>query len=378
MKWKLLVEEWKNHHSLDEKLRQNLEEIELDEKSLEDAFYTPLEFGTAGMRGVLGAGINRMNIYTVRQASLGLAHFIAEIGEEAKERGVVIAYDSRHQSPEFAMEVAKTLGQKGIQSYVFESLRPTPELSFAVRHLNAAAGVMITASHNPAEYNGYKVYGEDGGQMPPEEADRLTSFVRSVEKPLDVEVSEEETLKKNGLLQIIGEAVDQAYLEEMETVTQDRELIKRMKDEVTIVFSPLHGTGKMIGERALRQAGFKNVHLVEEQAEPNPDFPTVASPNPEDPEAFAYAEKLGKKVDADVLIATDPDADRLGMAVKAVEGQYVVLTGNQIAALMLDYLLEAKTTKGKLPANSVIVKSVVSGELSTQIAEKHGVNTVNV
>lgn len=378
MSWKKTYERWSSHSSLDSDVRKDLELNKENETVLEDAFHTSLEFGTAGMRGVIGAGTNRMNVYTVRQATEGFARFIENLEGNPKERGVVIAYDSRHMSPEFAMESAKTLGAHGIQSYVFEGLRPTPELSFAVRHLNAAAGIMITASHNPPEYNGYKVYGEDGGQLPPKEADELTEYVRGVEELLDIEVVDEQELKESGLLKMIGKYVDKAYLDYMRSVVIDTELIERNANDLKIVYSPLHGTGKMLGEKALWNAGFRHVELVPEQAEPDPDFSTVQSPNPEDPEAFEYAIKLGSKIDADVLIATDPDADRLGMAVKTAKGQYEVLSGNQIAALMLHYLLQAHHAKDSLPKNSVVLKSLVSSELPAVIADRFGVPTINV
>lgn len=378
MGWKETYTTWKNHASLDEHVKKDFLQIENDEKALEDAFYKPLEFGTAGMRGVIGAGINRMNVYTVRQATEGLARFIEAQGEEAKQRGVAIAYDSRHFSPEFAMEAAKTLGAHGIKAYVFESLRPTPELSFAVRHLNAVSGIMVTASHNPPEYNGYKVYGEDGGQLPPKEADALTRYVRDVEDVLSIEAADEEELKEKGLLEIIGSEVDEAYLEEMKAVTVDPELVQRMGDKVKVVYTPLHGTGKILGERALAQAGFTQVVLVPEQAEPDADFSTVKSPNPEDPEAFEYAIRVGKEEDADILIATDPDADRLGMAVKVAEGQYEVLTGNQIAGLMLYYILSAREKTNTLPKKGAVVKSIVSSEMATAIADKVDVKVFNV
>ncbi|MFC6464316.1 phospho-sugar mutase [Marinilactibacillus sp. GCM10026970] len=379
MSWQETYTTWKNYADLDSDVLKDLEKNKQDESKLEDAFYAPLEFGTAGMRGIIGAGINRMNIYTVRQATEGLALFIEkEQGEEAKKRGVAIAYDSRHMSREFAFESAKTLGAHGIKAYVFESLRPTPELSFAVRHLQAAAGIMITASHNPPEYNGYKVYGEDGGQLPPKEADALTSLVRSVEDVLSIEVADEQEIANSGLLEIIGDNVDKAYLEAMKTVTIDPNLIERVAKDLTIVFTPLHGTGKMIGEKSLKQAGFRNVHLVPAQAEPDPEFSTVKSPNPEDPAAFEMAIELGCEVDADLLIATDPDADRLGMAVRTAKGQYEVLSGNQIASLMLDYILKAHRKTGILPKNSVILKSIVSSDLPKAIAEKNGVRTIDV
>lgn len=379
MSWQETYNTWKNYSELDADVLKDLENNEQDESKLEDAFYAPLEFGTAGMRGIIGAGINRMNIYTVRQATEGLALFIEkEQGEDAKKRGVAIAYDSRHMSKEFAFESAKTLGAHGIKSYVFESLRPTPELSFAVRHLQAAAGIMITASHNPPEYNGYKVYGEDGGQLPPKEANDLTSYVRSIEDVLAIEVAEKSKIKESGLLEIIGENVDKAYLDAMKRVTINPDLIDRVANDLTIVFTPLHGTGKMIGVKALKQAGFRNIELVPDQAEPDPEFSTVKSPNPEDPAAFEKAIELGREIDADILIATDPDADRLGMAVRTAEGHYEVLTGNQIASLMLDYILKAHRETGILPKNSVMIKSIVSSDLPKAIAEKHGVETVDV
>ena len=330
------------------------------------------------MRGILGPGINRMNIYTVRQATEGLARFMDTQGEETKRRGVAIAYDSRHQSPEFAMEAAKTLAQHDIPSFVFESLRPTPELSFAVRHLNTFAGIMVTASHNPAAYNGYKVYGEDGGQMPPADADALTKYVREVSNPLKVAVLADDEVETSGLITIIGEEVDKAYLEEIKAVTIDQELVQTMGKDLKLVFTPLHGTGKMLGERALQQAGFEQFMLVPEQAVADPDFTTVQSPNPEEHSAFEYAIRLGEKEGADLLIATDPDADRLGAAVRQPDGSYKVLTGNQIGALMIQYILEAHQSRGTLPENAAVLKSIVSSELPAAIAESYGATMINV
>lgn len=378
MSWRETYQLWENFNDLETELKEELKSLKDDSDTLEDAFYAPLEFGTAGMRGIIGAGVNRMNAYTVRQATEGLALFMDSLGNETQKRGVAIAYDSRHKSPEFAMEAARTLGAHGIPAFVFESLRPTPELSFAVRHLNAFAGIMITASHNPAEYNGYKVYGEDGGQMPPKEADALTAYVRSVENILEIEVLSQEDLESQGLLTIIGEDVDSEYLKNVEKITVNPELVKEMSKEMKLVYTPLHGTGKMLGERALKNAGFESIYLVPEQAEANPDFPTVKSPNPEEPGAFEYAVKLGKEIDADVLVATDPDADRLGIAVKTAEGHYEVLTGNQIASLMLHYLLTAQKEAGTLPTNGVVLKSIVSSELPTQIADSFNVKMVDV
>lgn len=377
MTWEDNYKNWLTFSDLDEEMKDNLEEISEDTDALEDAFYTDLEFGTAGMRGIIGAGTNRMNLYTVRQATEGLARFIEKRGEEAKKQGVVIAYDSRHKSPEFSMEAAKTLGAHGIKTYLFESLRSTPELSFAVRHLGTSAGIMMTASHNPPEYNGFKVYGADGGQFPPAEADELTSYVQEVDNMLELEVLSKEELENQALLEIVGDAVDDAYLEKLKTINIDHDLIERNSD-LNIVFSPLHGTATMIGTRALENAGFKNVNLVEEQAVADPDFTTVKSPNPEDPAAFELSIKLGKKIGADVLIATDPDADRLGMATRLENGEYQVLTGNQIAALMVDYLLKAYEGKDSIPANGTIIKSIVSSELPSKIAENYGVGTENV
>ena len=370
--------QWKNFDNMEENLIKELNSLEGNDDLIKDAFFSPLEFGTAGMRGVIGAGINRMNSYTVRQATEGLARLMASKGEEEKKRGVAIAYDSRHFSPEFAMEAARTLGKHGIPSFVFESLRPTPELSFAVRHLNTLTGIMITASHNPPEYNGYKVYGEDGGQMPPADADALTDFIRAIDNPLEIAVMSEDELKESGLLTILGEEIDQAYLAEVATVSVNPYLIKEVSQEMKLVFTPLHGAGKMLGERALKQAGFEGFTLVPEQAEADPEFTTVKSPNPEEPGAFEYAERLGKEIGADILVATDPDADRLGAAVRRQDGEYEVISGNQIASLMVDYLLLAKQESNTLPDNAVVLKSIVSSEFPTVIAESYGAKMVDV
>ncbi|OJG81317.1 phosphoglucomutase/phosphomannomutase [Enterococcus pallens] len=375
MSWEQVYEQWMNSDKLDEKMQQELKALDKDAELKQDAFYTSLEFGTAGMRGILGPGTNRMNIFTIRQATEGLARFMDTQDEQTKKRGVAIAYDSRHMSPEFAMEAARTLAAHDIPSYVFESLRPTPELSFAVRHLNAFTGIMITASHNPAEYNGYKVYGEDGGQMPPEDADALTKFVRSVENPLEVEVLQDENSK---LITIIGAEVDAAYLEEIKAVTIDQALINEMGKNLKLVYTPLHGTGTMLGEKALKQAGFEEYMLVPEQAVADPDFSTVKSPNPEEHSAFEYAIKLGEKEGADLLIATDPDADRLGAAVRLPSGEYQVLTGNQIGAILIRYILEAHKQAGDLPENAAVLKSIVSSELPTAIAKAYNTEMIDV
>ena len=378
MSWRKIYEQWSTYENLDESLSQQLAALSDQTDALEDAFYAPLEFGTAGMRGILGPGINRMNIYTIRQATEGLARFIDTQDEDTRKRGVAIAYDSRHLSPEFALEAACTLAQHGIPSYVFESLRPTPELSFAVRHLNTFTGIMITASHNPATYNGYKVYGEDGGQMPPADAAALTTFVREIENPLDIAVLSEEAAKAQGLIHFIGEPVDQAYLAEIKSVTINQPLIDEMGDALKLIYTPLHGTGKMLGERALMQAGFKKFIIEPTQGEPDPDFSTVKSPNPEEHSAFEYAIALGEKEGADLLIATDPDADRLGAAIRLPNGEYQVLSGNQIGAILIHYILEAHQTAKTLPKNAVVLKSIVSSELPTAIANSYGVEMMNV
>ena len=375
MSWQDIALKWEKFEGLEDYLKTQLENF--SEKEKEEAFYAPLEFGTAGMRGIVGPGINRMNIYTVRQATEGLARLIETYGEEAKKRGVAIAHDSRHFSPEFALESAKVLVKHGIKAYVFEDLRPTPELSYAVRHLHTFAGIMITASHNPAAYNGYKVYGEDGGQMPPKDADALTEFVRQVENPLAVDVVTKEELEQSVLFEWIGEAVDAAYLEEIKSVSVNPSLLSNTKD-LSVVYTPLHGTGLMLTKRALDQAGFTGLQVVSEQATPDGDFTTVKSPNPEEAGAFEYAIRLGEETKADVLLATDPDADRMGAAVRQPDGTYQVITGNQIAAILLDYLLFAHQKAGTLPANAAAVKSIVSSELPTVIAEHYGAKMVNV
>lgn len=378
MSWKETYRQWKQHENLDPFVHDELQILEKNEEQLQDAFYKSLEFGTAGMRGVIGAGTNRMNIYTIRQATKGLATYIDAKGQTAKDRGVVISYDSRHFSREFAFEAAKTLGQQGIKSYVFESLRPTPELSFAVRHLEAAAGIMVTASHNPPEYNGYKVYGEDGGQLLPAESDRLIQYVQQVDEPLNIEVADQEDLQSKGLLTIIGEKVDRAYLDMMRAVTIDADMVEEGARDLRIVYTPLHGTGQYIGTKALYNAGFRQIISVDSQKEPDPDFSTVASPNPETEEAFNEAIKVGREHEADILIATDPDADRLGVAVKTSDTHYEVLTGNQIAALLVDYILNQNLKQEKLPQNAAIVKSIVSSEFPAVIAERYSVTTENV
>jgi phosphoglucomutase len=376
MDWKIKAERWIQHGDLDQDLRSELQELQKDEKKLEDAFYKDLEFGTGGMRGEIGAGTNRMNKYTVRKASAGLAAYIEEAGEKAKKQGVVIAYDSRHMSPEFAMEAAKTLATRGIQTYVFEELRPTPELSFAVRHLQAFSGIVVTASHNPPEYNGYKVYGSDGAQLPPLPADQVIAKVNEIENELLIEVMDEETLKEQGLIRMIGEEIDHVYIDKLVTISENPLLSSDV--DLSIVFTPLHGTANKPVRAAFQALNYRNVQVVAEQEHPDPEFSTVKSPNPEEKSAFELAIKAGEKANADLLIATDPDADRLGIAAKNESGEYVLLTGNQTGALLLHYLLSQKKEKGTLPTNGVLLKTIVTSELGSQIASSFGINTINV
>lgn len=367
---------WLDNPHVPDYLKEELKAM--DEATKEDAFYTDLEFATAGMRGLIGAGSNRINIFVVRQATEGLAKLIASKGPEAKKRGVVIAYDSRHFSKEFAFESAQVLANHGIKAYIFESLRPTPLLSFAVRHLQTISGIMITASHNPAPFNGYKVYGEDGGQMPPQDASALTAYIREVSDPFSIALADRDEAIASGLIEIIGETVDQAYLDDVKSVTINQDLIDQYGRDMTIVYTPLHGTGEMLTRRALAQAGFDSVQIVDAQATPDPDFSTVSSPNPENQDAFALAEELGHRVDADVLVATDPDADRLGVEIRQSDGSYLNLTGNQIGALIAKYILEAHKSAGTLPSNAAMCKSIVSTDLVTKIAESYGATMFDV
>ncbi len=375
MSWIEKYELWEQATNLDSEMKKLLQEKQDNKKELEDCFYKNLEFGTGGMRGEIGPGTNRMNLYTVRKASEGLAKYILEAGEEAKKRGVVIAYDCRHKSPEFAMEAAKTLATHGIQTYVFDELRPTPELSFAVRQLNAFSGIVVTASHNPPEYNGYKVYGSDGGQLPPAEADVVIEKVNEIENELLIQVESEETLKKAGLVKIIGEEIDKAYTEKLKTISLNPSLSKEV--DLNIVFTPLHGTANKPVRNGLEALGYKNVFVVKEQELPDPNFSTVKSPNPEEHAAFELAIRDGLKVNGDLLIGTDPDADRLGVAVKDDKGEYIVLTGNQTGAILLHYLLSQKKEKGILPTNGVVLKTIVTSEIGRVIAKSFGLETVD-
>jgi phosphoglucomutase len=376
MVWKQKAKRWQQFEGLEKDLHEQLTQIESNEKALEEAFYKNLEFGTGGMRGEIGVGTNRMNTYTVRKASAGLAAYIESAGEEAKQRGVAIAYDSRHKSKEFSLEAAKMFASRGIKAYLFDDLRPTPELSFAIRHLNAFSGVVVTASHNPPEYNGYKVYGPDGAQLPPAEADIVTLHIEKIEDELLLEVQDEKLLMEQGLIEMIGEKVDKAYQGKLLTISENPQIANEV--DVTVVFTPLHGTGNKPARDGLGALGYKNVHVVAEQELPDPEFSTVKSPNPEEHAAFELAIRDGNRLGADVLIATDPDADRLGIAVKNETGEYEVLTGNQTGALLMDYVLSQKSEKGTLPKNGIVFKTIVTSELGRKVASAFNIPTEDV
>lgn len=378
MSWQENMQSWLDNSELEPELKSQLQELKNDDTQAEEAFYAPMEFGTAGMRGVLGPGINRMNIYTVRQAAEGLALFMDTLDDETKARGVAISFDSRYHSQDFALESTKVLGAHGIKSYVFDSLRPTPELSFAVRTLNTYAGIMITASHNPKQYNGFKIYGPDGGQMPPAESDKITEYVRKANDIFSIKVKTVYQLREEKLMTLIGEDIDQLYLSKLDTVVVNHDIIDKAGKNMKFVYSPLHGTGKMIAPRIFQDLGFNNFNMVKEQAILDPEFATTPFPNPEFSQTFDLAIALGKKIEANILIATDPDADRLGAAVRQPDGSYKLMTGNQIASVLLNYLLQAKKETGQLPENGAVVKSIVSTELATAIADKYGVKMYNV
>ncbi|OIJ21415.1 phosphoglucomutase [Anaerobacillus alkalidiazotrophicus] len=377
MGWKSTYEVWVNHEGLDSELKVQLEQMSGNDQLIEDCFYKNLEFGTGGMRGEIGVGTNRMNVYTIRKAAEGLAQYIISNGATAMEKGVAIAYDNRFKSKEFALESALTLGKHGIKTYLFKNLRPTPELSFAVRTLQAFSGIVITASHNPPEYNGFKVYGDDGAQLTPDAAIELVQKVNEVENELLVEIANKEELIDSGLLVMIEEEIDNEYVEKLKTVVVNEELVQKHGQDVKIVFTPLHGTATLPVQRAFEAVGFTNYEIIEEQAIPDPKFSTVKSPNPEEHAAFEMAIQYGEKSNADVLIATDPDADRVGVAVKNPDGQYVVLTGNQTGALMLEYLLSQKQSQGVLPENGIVIKTIVTSELGRVIANHYNLSALD-
>ncbi|PWK16230.1 phospho-sugar mutase [Tumebacillus permanentifrigoris] len=368
---------WLQNDSLQPELQQELRGL-TEEKAIEDRFYRHLEFGTGGLRGVIGAGTNRMNKYTVRRVTEGLARYLTTHVEGARDKGVVIAYDSRHMSPEFAAEAAGVLAQHGVRAYLFQELRPTPELSFAVRHLGAAGGIVVTASHNPPEYNGYKVYGEDGGQLPPHAADLILAEIVNVADELVLTALTLQEGIDRELITMLGEEIDALYNERLVALSLQPDVIKAVADDVRIVFTPLHGTGNKPVRRALATLGFRHVHVVPEQELPDPNFSTVKSPNPEERQAFTLALQLAEQVDADVVFGTDPDADRVGVVARDANGEFFVLNGNQTGALLLHYILEQRKANGTLPANGVMLKTIVTSNLGGVIAEANGIATVDV
>ena len=373
-----VYQEWLDNPYFDEATKEELRGIAGDEKEIEERFYTELEFGTAGLRGVIGAGINRMNIYTVRKATQGLANYILGIGNEKK--GVAIAYDSRRMSPEFATESALCLAANGIRAYVFDSLRPTPELSYAVRKLGCTAGINITASHNPPEYNGYKVYWEDGAQITPPHDSGIMGEVKKITDLSSVKTISLEEAKAKGLYQVIGAEIDDPYIEELKSLVLHQDAIDAVKDELKIDYSPLHGTGNIPVRRVLSELGFANVYVVPEQELPDGEFPTVSYPNPEAEEAFTLGLALGKKVNADLILATDPDADRLGVYVKdSKTGEYHPLTGNMSGCLIGDYVIsQRKERDGSLPEDGALVKSIVTTNMADAIARHYGIALIEV
>ena len=377
MGYKEMYQSWLDNPYFDEDTKAELKSIAGDDKEIEDRFYTELEFGTAGLRGVIGAGMNRMNIYTVRKATQGLANYIKKVGKEAQ--GVAIAFDSRRMSPEFADEAALCLAANGIKAYVFESLRPTPELSYAVRKLGCIAGINITASHNPPEYNGYKVYWEDGAQITPPHDKGIMDEVKAVTDFATVKTMEKEEAKKSGLYEVIGAAIDDAYIAELKKLVVHQDAIDQVKDTLKIVYTPLHGTGNIPVRRVLKELGFQNVYVVPEQEKPDGEFPTVSYPNPEAEEAFVLGLAMAKKLDADLVLATDPDADRLGVYVKdSKTGEYHSLTGNMSGCLIGDYVIGQRKEREGLPKDGAFIKSIVSTNMADAIAKYYGIQLVEV
>ena len=372
-----IYEQWLADPYFDEDTKNELRAIAGDENEIRERFYMDLEFGTAGLRGIIGAGINRMNIYTVRRATQGLANYIKKQGGE--EKGVAIAFDSRRMSPEFAMEAAMTLAANGIKAYKFESLRPTPELSFAVRELGCIAGINITASHNPPEYNGYKVYWEDGAQFTPPHDKGVLEEVLAIEDLSTVKTTSEEKALRSGKFQVIGKEIDDKYIKNVKAQVVNQDAIDRMQKDITIIYTPLHGTGNIPARRVMKELGFENVYVVPEQELPNGNFPTVSYPNPEAEEAFTLGLKLAREKNADLVLATDPDADRLGVYVKdAKTGEYHPLTGNMSGSLLCDYVLSQKQAKGQIPADGQVIKSIVTTNLVNAVAEHYGCELVEV
>ena len=371
-KYQEKYEEWCNNPIFDEETKKELLAMKNDETEKKDSFYKDLEFGTAGLRGIVGVGTNRMNKYTVGKATQGLAQYIVKKGKQ--DRGVAIAYDSRHMSTEFSNQAALILNANGVKTYIFESLRPTPELSFAVRKLGCISGIVVTASHNPPKYNGYKVYWEDGSQITEPIDNEIIAEVNSINDFSKIKtITKEEAIEK-GLYNIISLELDDMYLDELQKNTLNPEDIKKAADDLKIVYTPLHGTGGKLVKKLLERQGYKNVYIVKEQEEPNGDFPTVSYPNPEDPKAFEYAIKLAKEVGADIVLANDPDADRIGLQVKdSKTGEYVVFNGNMIGLTIAEYLISQKKEKGMLPKNPALIKTIVSSNMTDRICEYYGV-----
>lgn len=377
MDYREIYEQWLANPYFDEATKEELKGISEDENEIKERFYMDLEFGTAGLRGIIGAGTNRMNIYVVRRATQGLANYIAKVDKKAQ--GVAIAYDSRHMSPEFAEEAALCLAANGIKAYIFESLRPTPELSFAVRHLGCVAGINVTASHNPPEYNGYKVYWEDGAQITPPHDSGIMGEVKSISDWNTVKTMDKAEAEKAGLFQVIGKEVDDAYMAELKKQVIHMDAIEKEGKNLKIVYTPLHGTGNIPARRILKELGFENVYVVKEQELPDGDFPTVSYPNPEAAEAFELGLKLAKEVDADLVLATDPDADRLGVRVKDKNGEYHDSTGNMSGCLLANYeLSQRKAVNGSLPEDGALIKTIVTTNLADAIAKGYGVNLIEV
>ena len=377
MDYKEVYEQWLSNPYFDEATKEELKNIAEDDNEIKERFYMDLEFGTAGLRGIIGAGTNRMNIYVVRRATQGLANYIAKV--DKKSQGVAIAYDSRHMSPEFAEEAALCLAANGIKAYIFESLRPTPELSFAVRHLGCVAGINVTASHNPPEYNGYKVYWEDGAQITPPHDSGIMGEVKSISDWNTVKTMDKAEAEKAGLFQVIGKEVDDAYMAELKKQVLHMDAIKAEGKNLKVVYTPLHGTGNIPARRILKELGFENVYVVKEQELPDGDFPTVSYPNPEAAEAFELGLKLAKEVDADLVLATDPDADRLGVRVKDKNGEYHDLTGNMSGCLLANYeISQKKAINGSLPEDGALIKTNVTTNLADAIAKGYGVKLIEV
>jgi phosphoglucomutase len=377
MSYRDKYEEWLENDYFDEETKQELRAIADDEEEIEDRFYTDLEFGTGGMRGIIGAGTNRINKYTIRKVTQGLANHILDQGIVVRTQGVVIAYDSRHKSREFALEAARVLNGNLIKTYLFNELRPVPELSFAVRELGAMAGIVITASHNPPEYNGYKVYWNDGGQVVPERAAKIIAEIDEISDFNEIKEMERDKAEAEGILQIIGAEIDDKYISKIKDLITNPEVIAEVASDIEIVYTPLHGSGNKPVRKALDAVGFENVQVVEEQEDPDPDFSTVDYPNPEETEVFNLALKKAKKVDADLIMGTDPDADRLGVLIKDESGEYISLTGNQIGVLLTNYLLSQKEAEGTLSDKAAVVKTIVTTEMTRKIAADYGVKVID-